>query len=139
MSFWFCVGVLERLFLNLHSRWAREDAGDDEDEDEEAEDGNRKQQRKRKPQKKKKKKNGSAKKKTKATKPSKNGAKKDAAETSSLYKAGDYQKKRMKFIQRRRAVGWTYREACDDWNASACKAKLLAGLSQSELKRRRFI
>ena len=114
--------------MGLQPRWAREDAGDDEDEEDEGE--KRAPKPKRKPQKKKTKKRP-----TKQKKACENQDKK----AGSLYKAGDYKQQRLKYIQRRRDVGWTFREAADAWNESSRKAKLLAGMSKGELKRRRFI
>ena len=114
----------------LQARWAKEDAGDDEDEDE----GEKRAPKPmRKPQKKKTKKRP-----TKQKQACENQDKK-AVDPGSLYKAGDCKQQRLKYIQRRRDVGWTFKEAADAWNESSRKAMLLAGMSKSELKRRRFI
>ena len=54
------------------------------------------------------------------------------------YKAGDFGAQRTKFIRKRLDVGWTMKEASDDWMLSARRARLLEGMSLAELKRRRF-
>ena len=56
------------------------------------------------------------------------------------YKAGDYAEIRRKFLNDiRKSEGLSFKEACDRWNLSDKRAGLLAGMSYSEMKRRRFI
>ena len=88
------------------------------------------------------------KKKTQKAKPKKKGKKKQT-ETSSVsgdgdqgeqssYKAGSFQEEYRKFLNERKAAGESHQNAQKSWAASAKRAELLAGLSESELKRRRF-
>ncbi|CAE7258128.1 unnamed protein product [Symbiodinium necroappetens] len=55
------------------------------------------------------------------------------------YIPGSYKDARLKYIKRKRDKGWSWKEACQKWNASAIRASWLEGLSTNELKRRRFI
>ncbi|CAE7494942.1 unnamed protein product [Symbiodinium microadriaticum] len=55
------------------------------------------------------------------------------------YIPGSYKDARLKYIKRKREKGWSWKEACQKWNASAIRASWLEGLSTNELKRRRFI
>ena len=56
------------------------------------------------------------------------------------YKANEYATIRREFINRvREDRGLSNSEASDEWNKSTNKRKLLAGLSVSELVRRRFV
>ena len=57
----------------------------------------------------------------------------------SLYKPGEYKQARLDYMSDLKEQGWSHAEAIAEWNASTERADLLAGLSQSELKRRRFI
>ena len=61
------------------------------------------------------------------------------ASSASEYKPHDYAKQKADFVAKLRETGVGYREACDEWNQSAAKGRLLAGMSDSEKKRRCFI
>ncbi|CAE6962640.1 unnamed protein product [Symbiodinium sp. CCMP2592] len=56
-----------------------------------------------------------------------------------LYVPGSYKEARLRYINRKREKGWSWKEACAKWNGSAIRASWLEGLSTNELKRRRFI
>ena len=56
-----------------------------------------------------------------------------------VYVPGSYKEARLKYINRKREKGWSWKEACQKWNGSAVRASWLEGLSTNELKRRRFI
>ena len=62
-----------------------------------------------------------------------------ASETESLYRPGDYSAARKDFIDKARGGGMTYREGQQAWAESEQRRKLLAGMSEAELKRRRFL
>ncbi|CAE7745511.1 unnamed protein product [Symbiodinium sp. CCMP2592] len=55
------------------------------------------------------------------------------------YVPGSYKEARLRFIARKRDRGFSWKEACQKWNQSSARASWLEGLSQNELKRRRFI
>ena len=79
-----------------------------------------------------------------AKKTVKNKNKKDAvdkkAEACGAYKAGEYSSMRKKFIRKlQESQSVSYGDASKAWNESQERAGLLAGMSRSELKRRRFI
>ena len=56
-----------------------------------------------------------------------------------VYVPGSYKEARLRYIAKKRERGFSWREACQKWNQSSARASWLEGLSQSELKRRRFI
>ena len=56
------------------------------------------------------------------------------------YKAGEYKEARFKyFADKKDEEGISFKEANEKWKQSHERAKLLKGMSHSELKRRRFI
>ena len=59
--------------------------------------------------------------------------------SKSLYKAGDFAKARKQFLQEIRKDGMAYKDAQLAWTNSKQRADLLSGMSEGELKRRRFI
>ena len=54
------------------------------------------------------------------------------------YVAGEYSQVRLKFIRKRQASGWTFKEASAYWNTSKTRAKILENMPPSEKARRRF-
>ena len=93
---------------------------------------------------KKKKKEKTPKQKKKETKPSPKAKKGDAAANDGAgpgaYKAGSFSEARLKFVRATMASnGIRFREASKLWDASTERANLLAGMSRSELLRRKFI
>ena len=56
-----------------------------------------------------------------------------------VYVPGSYKEARLRYIAKKRERGFSWREACQKWNQSSARASWLEGLSQNELKRRRFI
>ncbi|CAE7416039.1 unnamed protein product [Symbiodinium microadriaticum] len=62
------------------------------------------------------------------------------AEPHCLYKPAEFQEERFKFINRmKEKKGISYHEASAMWKTSKKRAKLLSGLSESQMKKRRFI
>ena len=65
--------------------------------------------------------------------------------SDSIYKAGKYNEDRLQFVEdfmanaKKEGASATRAAAHAAWNSSLKRAQLLAGLSMSELKRRRFI
>ena len=60
--------------------------------------------------------------------------------TDCVYKAKEYSMIRKEFIEKvRQESGLSAHDAGEQWNQSAQKKRLLAGLSVPELRRRRFI
>lgn len=55
-----------------------------------------------------------------------------------LYKPGSFKCEFEKFVMEKKAEGLTHREAQEAWKNSPLREKLLAGLSESERKKRRF-
>ena len=112
-------------------RWAQDD---DEDADEEEAKDQKKGTKKKKASKKQTKK-------VHVNKKNKGTAKAKAVASSAecTYKARNYASARKAFIAKRRKKGATYKDASAAWNASEARQKLLAGMSESELKRRRFV
>ena len=136
--------------LNLcPGRYKDEEREDDDAGQEEAEEPkkNRKSKKgaKKKQSPKKKKKNKS--KATKAGKASSSSKEKNADEDPKekgchelrTYKAGSFQEARLAFIREQVAEGLAWRDASKLWMGSSARAKLLEGMSQSELIRRRFV
>eukprot|EP00439_Symbiodinium_sp_Y106_P031720 s279_g3.t2 len=79
-------------------------------------------------------------KKPKKAKQNKKGPAKGAAKQSeSLYRPGEYKDAWKAFVADLKENGRSHKEAQAEWNNSVERAELLAGLSHSELKRRRFI
>ena len=62
-----------------------------------------------------------------------------AAEASSSYCPKAFNAARLEFIAARRRNGAAYKDACHAWMMSDERANFLSGLSEKELKRRRFI
>ena len=92
-----------------------------------------------KPKKKKilKKKKGGKK---KTPKPSAHQEKPASNNSACLYKPGEFREIRLKFIaDLRKSEDVTWPEACQRWNTSERRAKLLEGMSHGQLKKRRFI
>ena len=114
------------------SRWAEEDGEYPDEEDEE--EGKQKLSGKKHPGKKNKKKTKAKVKNNKSNKKAK-----VTDEKESLYKAGDYNQQRLDYISKWRSKGYTFQECSEGWKNSTRRKKLLANMSQSELKRRRFI
>ena len=56
----------------------------------------------------------------------------------TAYKAGEYSKLRKAFIAAKKEDGYTYSEANESWKTSGQRAEILAGMTESERKRRRF-
>ena len=54
------------------------------------------------------------------------------------YVAGEYSQVRLKFIRKRQAKGWTFKEASACWNTSKTRANILKNMPPSEKARRRF-
>ena len=113
------------------SGWAQEN---DEEEEEEEE----------KSPKKAKKKKGSKQTTKKGVASKKLVNKKNASQKkktdSGPYKAGEYSTLRMQFIRKlQKSQSVSYTDASTAWNESEERAGLLAGMSQAELKRRRFV
>ena len=67
----------------------------------------------------------------------KNDMKRPASEVS--YEPHVYKERRAKYIEDQKAKGCTHAMACTAWNLCPEKTNLLAGLSVSELVRRRFL
>ena len=132
-----CYDLYEVVVSGLSFRWP---GGTIPDEDE-APDAEHDEPVKKKPQGAKKGANKGAQKGTsKAKMPAKTPAKTGKpADPASEYKPHEYAKQRADFIAKLRETGAGYREACNAWNQSAAKGRLLAGMSESENKRRRFI
>ena len=86
------------------------------------------------------------KKKKKDPKNPKNSDKKEKKKTSkakppvvsSTYQPGSFWDARVAFMKKKRAKGFTHKEACDLWMCSNKRASLLSDLPENELKRRRF-
>ena len=57
---------------------------------------------------------------------------------SSTYQPGSFWDARVAFMKKKRAKGFTHKEACDLWMCSNKRASLLSDLPENELKRRRF-
>ena len=55
-----------------------------------------------------------------------------------LYTPGRFNKERFEFIAATRDKGKSHREACAAWNLSNERARLLEGMPEKEMKRRRF-
>ena len=127
-------------------RWAKEDATGPEGDEEEQGSKNTKNSKKNKQKKKEIKK--SNKESEKGNRDSNSG---DAEEPHAItrmkrtmapdcaYVPGSYKEARLRYIKRKREKGWSWKEACQKWNASAIRGSWLEGLSTNELKRRRFI
>ena len=62
-----------------------------------------------------------------------------AASCGDVYKPHEYSRIRREFINLKKDSGLSGVEANDAWNQSKQKRKLLAGVSVSQLRRRRFI
>ena len=62
-----------------------------------------------------------------------------AGEASSSYCPKAFSKARLEYIAKRKQSGTTHKDACTAWMVSQERADLLPGLSEKELKRRRFI
>ncbi|CAE7267486.1 unnamed protein product [Symbiodinium sp. CCMP2456] len=61
------------------------------------------------------------------------------ADNQCLYKPGAFQEERFKFIRRmKEKKGISYSEASAMWKTSKKRATLLSGLSESQMKKRRF-
>ena len=76
----------------------------------------------------------------KGTNPKKAKSKKKGHQTGENYKPGDYAAERKRYIAE--MIEWydvKYREASSWWNESSERAELLKGMSEQELRRRRFI
>lgn len=58
--------------------------------------------------------------------------------SSTSYVAGDFSTRRQKFIRALCSFGVTYKDANRQWQDSDARKQMLLGLSESELKRRRF-
>ena len=54
------------------------------------------------------------------------------------YSAGSFQEEMRNYVKEQVEAGQSHRDAQASWRASSRRAELLAGLSESELKRRRF-
>ena len=62
------------------------------------------------------------------------------ADPQCLYKPGEFREERFKFINRmKEKKGISYNEAAAMWKTSKKRATLLSGLSESQMKKRRFI
>lgn len=55
------------------------------------------------------------------------------------YCAGSFRDTFQKYVAGKKAEGLSYKEAAQSWKESDVRAKLLANLSTSELKKRRFV
>ena len=111
-------------------------AAEEQDEEDEAEE--------KKGKKKKKKSKPSPKKKNKSAKTQKPKAKQISSKAApkpceALYKAGEYSEARKQYIQKWMKKGFSFKECSEGWKTSAKRQKLLANMSEAELKRRRFI
>eukprot|EP00439_Symbiodinium_sp_Y106_P016496 s4067_g2.t1 len=130
----------------VYTLWAKEDATGPEGDEEEQGSKNTKNSKKNKQKKKEIKK--SNKESEKGNRDSNSG---DAEEPHAItrmkrtmapdcaYVPGSYKEARLRYIKRKREKGWSWKEACQKWNASAIRGSWLEGLSTNELKRRRFI
>ena len=90
----------------------------------------------------KKKKNPGKKKKKKLPikKPSNASQGNKASSAAPEYQAGNYSDERLKWIRALSASeGLSFRQASDRWNHCSRRSELLQGMSESELKRRRFL
>ena len=58
--------------------------------------------------------------------------------TDCRYVPGEFSQARLRFIRKRQAKGWTFRDASNFWNSSKTRANMLARLPPSERARRRF-
>ena len=59
--------------------------------------------------------------------------------STSIYKPHEYSEARKEFIKEAREGGMSYKESQSAWASSQQRSKLLAGMTEAELKRRRFI
>ena len=57
---------------------------------------------------------------------------------SSTYQPGSFWDARVAFMKKKRAKGFTHKEACELWMHSNERAAMLSDLPENELKRRRF-
>ncbi|CAE7504916.1 unnamed protein product [Symbiodinium sp. CCMP2592] len=63
-----------------------------------------------------------------------------AADSQTLYKPGEFKDQRFAYINRMKAKkGISFREASTMWKTSKKRAALLSGLSEGEMKKRRFL
>ena len=67
------------------------------------------------------------------------GAAKIESEREGQYQPGEFAKARAAFLKKRKdKTGCSHREACGAWMRSNKRATLLSGLTEKEMKRRRF-
>ena len=133
------VGMYATNFVQLRYKDGDRDSDDEGDENDVPDKKPKAKPKGKKPCKKKNKKKKSPKASPKVS-PSKPTEPKvtDAVGKASSYKAGSFQDARLSFMRKLKADGVAWMEASKQWMSSDERAALLEGLSEGELKRRRF-